>query len=68
MQQDPILEEIHQVREEYTARFNYDLRAMYRDLKAREERGESIVVQRSPRPPQVNGRLPVRSSDNVAPR
>ena len=53
MDKDPILEELHQVREEYAARFNYDLRAMYRDLKAREERGEFIVVHRSPRPPRI---------------
>ena len=53
MDKDPILEELHRVREEYAARFNYDLRAMYRDLKAREERGEFVVVHRSPRPPRV---------------
>jgi hypothetical protein len=53
MDKDPILEELHQVREAYAARFNYDLRAMYRDLKAREDRGEFVVVHRSPRPPRV---------------
>lgn len=53
MDKDPILEELHRIREEYAARFNYDLRAMYRDLKAREERGEFVVVRRSPRPPRV---------------
>jgi hypothetical protein len=53
MDKDPILEELHRVREEYAARFNYDLRAMYRDLKAREERGEFVVVHRAPRPPRV---------------
>ncbi len=53
MEQDPLLEELHQVREAYAARFNYDLRAMYRDLKAREDRGEFVVVHRSPRPPGV---------------
>ncbi len=53
MERDPILEELHRVRAEYAARFNYDLRAMYRDLKAREERGEFVVVHRSPRPPRV---------------
>lgn len=52
MDKDPILEKLHRVREEYAVRFNYDLRAMYRDLKAREERGEFVVVHRSPRPPR----------------
>ena len=53
MELDAILEELHRVREAYAARFNYDLRAMYRDLKAREERGEFVVVHRAPRPPRV---------------
>ena len=53
MEKDLILEELHRVREEYAARFNYDLQAMYRDLKAREERGEFVVVHHSPRPPRV---------------
>jgi len=53
MDKDPILEELHRVREEYAARFNYDLQAMYQDLKAREARGEFVVVHRPPRPPRV---------------
>ena len=53
MGKDPILEELHRVREEYAARFNYDLRAMYRDLKARQESGEFVVVRRAPRLSQV---------------
>ena len=53
MDKDPILEELHRVREEYAARFNYDLQAIYRDLKAREDRGEFVVVHRSLRPPRV---------------
>lgn len=53
MEKDPIVEEIHRAREKYAARFHYDLKAMYRDLKAREERGEFVVVHRSPRPPRV---------------
>ena len=35
METDPILAELHRIREEYAARFNYDLRAIYRDLKLR---------------------------------
>jgi transposase len=30
---DPIVEEIHKIREERAKRFNYDLKAMYDDLK-----------------------------------
>ena len=53
MKKDPILEELHRVRDEYASRFNYDLKAMYRDLKKREGRGEFVVVHRSPRPPRA---------------
>ena len=33
MWEDPIVAEIRQIREGYAARFNYDLWAMYEDLK-----------------------------------
>jgi hypothetical protein len=35
---DPIVDEVRRVRDEYAARFNYDLRAIYRDLKEQEKR------------------------------
>ncbi len=66
MEQDPLLEELHRVREEYAARFNYDLRAMYRDLKAREERGEFVVVHRSPRPSRVKVASKKRATERGA--
>ena len=34
--QDPIVEEVRAIREAYAARFEYDLQAIYRDLKAQE--------------------------------
>ena len=37
MWQDPIIQEIRQIREEHAARFNYDLWEIYRDLKEQEE-------------------------------
>ena len=55
MKKDPILEELHRVRDAYASRFNYDLKAIYRDLKKREGRGEFVVVHRHPRPPRVKG-------------
>ena len=66
MDKDPILEELHRAREEYAAQFNYDLQAIYRDLKAREERGEFVVVHRSPRPPRVKITLKKRTAERGA--
>jgi hypothetical protein len=63
---DPILDELHQVREEYATRFNYDLRAMYRDLKAREERGEFVVVHRSPRLSRIKVAAKKRTTERGA--
>jgi len=39
MENNPILDEIDRVRHRYAVRFHYDLKAMYRDRKAREDRG-----------------------------
>ena len=33
---DPIVEELHRIREARAARFNYDMKAMFEDLKAQE--------------------------------
>jgi hypothetical protein len=41
---DPIVDEVRRVRDAYAARFNYDLRAIYRDLKEREKRSGRKVV------------------------
>ena len=41
---DPIVDEVRRVREAYAARFNYDLRAIYRDLKEEEQRSGRKVV------------------------
>jgi hypothetical protein len=41
---DPIVEEVRRVREAYAARFNYDLQAMYRDLKEKEKRSGRKTV------------------------
>jgi hypothetical protein len=36
MVEDPIVEEIRKVRQEYAAKFNYDLRSIFLDMKAKE--------------------------------
>ncbi len=53
MTRDPIVEEVRRTRQEYAARFNYDLAAIFRDLQARQARGEVAVVSRNPRRPRV---------------
>ncbi|MFH1114390.1 MAG: hypothetical protein V1792_10755 [Pseudomonadota bacterium] len=46
---DPIVEEVRKVREEHAARFGYDLRAIYDDLKATEGQGGRKVVSLPPK-------------------
>jgi len=41
---DPIVEEVRRVRDAYAARFNYDLRAIFRDLKEKEKSSGRKVV------------------------
>jgi len=46
---DEIVEEVRKVREEYAAKFNHDLEAIYQDLKKREREGQREVVSLLPR-------------------
>ena len=41
---DPIVEEVRKGRDAYAKRFNYDLDAIYRDLKEKERRSGRLVV------------------------
>ncbi|MDY6782380.1 MAG: hypothetical protein SW833_07490 [Cyanobacteriota bacterium] len=44
MYKDRILEEIHKYREEYAKSFNYDLKAMFEDLRKKQiARGRKVV-------------------------
>jgi hypothetical protein len=52
MARDPIVEEVHRIREAYAARFNFDLDAIARDIMERQDRGEFNVVYRVPRKPR----------------
>ena len=53
---DPIVDEVRRVRDAHAARFNYDLHAIFLDIKKREkERGLNFVlgVAHQPMPPQA---------------
>ena len=53
MKPDPIVEEIHRIREEYAKRFNNDLHAICEDLRARQAKSGRQVVSRPPRKPST---------------
>jgi hypothetical protein len=51
MWDDEIVEEVRQVRSQHAEKFNFDLWAIYRDLKEQERSGERKLVKLSPRRP-----------------
>ena len=44
MFKDPIVEEIDKIRETLAAKFNYDIKAMYDDIKKREQKSGRKIV------------------------
>ena len=44
MLNDPIVEEVRRIRQEYAKKFNYDLDAIYRDIKKQEQRSGRKLV------------------------
>jgi hypothetical protein len=49
MWEDPIVSEVRTVRQSHAAKFNYDLEAIYRDLKQQEEKSGRLFVSLPPR-------------------
>ena len=49
MWEDPIVAEVRKIREAHAAKFNYDLRAIYQDLKEQEKRSGRTFVSYPPR-------------------
>lgn len=55
MWQDEIVEEIHRVRDAYAARFDYDLDAIFNDIRQRQEqerRNGTVYVSLPPKRPE----------------
>ena len=44
MWRDPIVEEVRRNREEYAARFDYDIRAICREARERQKKSERRIV------------------------
>ena len=49
MNDDPIVAEVRRIRDEHAAQFNYDLDAIYQDLKERERTSGRKYVRYEPR-------------------
>lgn len=50
MWEDEIVEEIHRIREEYAKSFNYDLNAIFADLRKKQKESGKEVVTLSRKP------------------
>ena len=46
---DPIVAEVRKIRQEHAAKFNYDIDAIYKDLKSRETRSKRKAISRPPK-------------------
>jgi hypothetical protein len=51
---DPIVDEVRRVRDAHAARFNYDLDAIFQDIKKREKESGLVFVQGVARQPALN--------------
>ena len=50
MFKDPIVEEVRDARQKHAARFNYDLRRIAEDLRAKEQQSGRKIVSFPPKP------------------
>jgi hypothetical protein len=48
--QDPIVDEIRRIRREHAERFQFDLDAIFEDLRDQQRRSQRKIVSRPPRP------------------
>jgi len=53
-QLDPIIAEVRAIRDEYAARFDYDVGRMFRDLQAKQNASNRKYVCYPARPPSID--------------
>ncbi len=51
---DPIVEEVRRIRDEYAKRFDYDLKAIVADLRHKEQAHRDQLVSYPPKPSRRN--------------
>src|SRR5216683_1640325 len=62
---DPIVDEVRRVRDAHAARFNYDLEAIFQDIKEREKKSGLKFVEGVARQPMPNNALVRHEVANV---
>ena len=59
IQPDPVIAEVHAIRDEYAARFDYDVGRIFRDIRSRQEASErEYVCHPARRPVEDTGDSP----------
>ena len=65
---DPIVDEVRRIRDAHAARFNYDLDAIFKDIKEREKKNGLVFVDGIARQPVPNDALqPAEAAIPVSP-
>ena len=67
MWHDPIVEEIHKVREALAAQFQYDVQALGKYFQAQQQAEHREVVTRAPRRVPEAAQSPLSTSDQACP-
>jgi len=68
MWKDPIIEELQQLRDEYAKQFNYDLTAMFEDVKAQEQQNTTNPIVSLPVLRRPVTTLPTATAEEGLPR
>lgn len=57
IQTDPIIAEVHRVRDANAARFDYDVARIFRDVRERQKNSDREYVRNPPRPVVSNSKM-----------
>ena len=59
MSRDPIVEEVRQYRDQYAKQFKYDLRAIFLDLKEKQDKSGRKCITRKPKSAKTSPSSPI---------